>query len=337
MLSTGKERIYSFDNIKFILIFLVVLGHLLRISEVWKQWGEWVYCLIYSMHMPVFVFLSGLFAKYDRRKIVFHLGYRYVLFQMLYSLFGHCYLEEQSYLTMEYQFTTPFWSLWYLLISVLFYLFIPLFDVQDGRKQLRIVVLCFILSLLSGFETDIGYYLSLGRFFSFLPFFVMGYYAKSARDKILSSKSTGKTLLFIAGAISLVVYFRKFCHITPETFFGAYSYSELGNGITTKIIIQAIALFWIMFFMVVFVPRMNYKIPLITTIGKNTLPIYVFHGFIVRVIGKEVPRSEFLLYDVILVAVVTVVLLGNVVTAKLFHWFCTGWWLEKVWDKSKEK
>ena len=57
-----KERDYYFDNLKAVLIFLVVLGHfLLPIYDdaflvVLKR-------LIYVFHMPLFVFVSGYFSK----------------------------------------------------------------------------------------------------------------------------------------------------------------------------------------------------------------------------------------------------------------------------------
>ena len=54
----NKERDYFFDNLKAVLIFLVVLGHFLLPIH-----GESVLVvvkrLIYVFHMPLFVFVSG--------------------------------------------------------------------------------------------------------------------------------------------------------------------------------------------------------------------------------------------------------------------------------------
>ncbi|MFR7480201.1 MAG: acyltransferase family protein [Roseburia sp.] len=58
----NKERDYFFDNLKAVLIFLVVLGHFLLPIR-----GDnplvVVKRLIYVFHMPLFVFISGYFAK----------------------------------------------------------------------------------------------------------------------------------------------------------------------------------------------------------------------------------------------------------------------------------
>lgn len=59
----AKERIAYWDNMKAILIFLVVLGHfLLSISKKDSMvLGLGYY--IYLFHMPAFVFVSGFFSK----------------------------------------------------------------------------------------------------------------------------------------------------------------------------------------------------------------------------------------------------------------------------------
>ena len=51
-------RDLKLDGLKFIMIFLVVLGHLS-----YNDWGMETGLLIYSFHMPVFVFLSGYFTS----------------------------------------------------------------------------------------------------------------------------------------------------------------------------------------------------------------------------------------------------------------------------------
>ena len=51
-----KAREYQYDNLRFLLIALVVLGHLLEIAVEFPQ-KEILYTLIYSFHMPAFLFL----------------------------------------------------------------------------------------------------------------------------------------------------------------------------------------------------------------------------------------------------------------------------------------
>ena len=58
-----EKRSAYWDNIKAILIFLVVLGHFLLAMQKKSVLVEAVYWWIYSFHMPAFVFASGYFAK----------------------------------------------------------------------------------------------------------------------------------------------------------------------------------------------------------------------------------------------------------------------------------
>ena len=50
-------RNYRMDNIRCILIFLVVFGHMLT----WIPKADTPYRIIYLFHMPAFLFLTGYF------------------------------------------------------------------------------------------------------------------------------------------------------------------------------------------------------------------------------------------------------------------------------------
>ena len=89
-----KKRAYCFDNLKCILIFLAVLGHLLTLSPEWGGWNDAIYRLIYSFHMPVFLFITGWFAVYKRRTIIFHLAYLYLLFQTIHRVLSTASCRE---------------------------------------------------------------------------------------------------------------------------------------------------------------------------------------------------------------------------------------------------
>jgi len=65
-MTTYKQRDLTFDIMKGFLIFLVVLGHaiqLLYISTGLDVWYQPVFNIIYTFHMPLFIFVSGVFFK----------------------------------------------------------------------------------------------------------------------------------------------------------------------------------------------------------------------------------------------------------------------------------
>ena len=57
------NRDLKLDAIKFIMIFLVVLGHL-----GYNDYGLGINRVIYSFHMPVFIFLSGYFTSQNTNR-----------------------------------------------------------------------------------------------------------------------------------------------------------------------------------------------------------------------------------------------------------------------------
>ncbi len=59
-----KERDYFFDNARAILILFIVLGHMLQpYTSIGDKYLSALYLVIYSFHMPTFLFISGYFAK----------------------------------------------------------------------------------------------------------------------------------------------------------------------------------------------------------------------------------------------------------------------------------
>ncbi len=52
-----------FDNARFILIFLVVFGHLIQSYVDANTFVATLYKFIYAFHMPAFILISGYFAK----------------------------------------------------------------------------------------------------------------------------------------------------------------------------------------------------------------------------------------------------------------------------------
>ena len=121
-----KCRDYALDNARFILVLLVVLGHLLEISVGYGNNCD-LYRVIYSFHMPVLLFISGYFAKFDKKKIIKTL-LLYVFFQFMYIVFSNVLFDTN----LEYQLLFPYWLLWYLLVY-LFYL--CLISILDSKKN----------------------------------------------------------------------------------------------------------------------------------------------------------------------------------------------------------
>lgn len=156
----NKERDYFFDNLKAVLIFLVVLGHFLLPIH-----GDnplvVVKRLIYVFHMPLFVFISGYFAKkiykngqYNFKKILYLLK-AYVVFvvaiQVVYAIAG---FEKFTEIDFFSQSGAP----WYLFAMIVWYLTIPL---VRKCKAVPVLLLTVVLALTAGYFKNVGDFLCL--------------------------------------------------------------------------------------------------------------------------------------------------------------------------------
>src|SRR5699024_10109746 len=76
--NVGGSKDLRMSNLKGILIFLVVFGHFIEIYK--KEYYE-LFVFIYAFHMPVFIFISGYFAKRMRKSKIINLILLYLIFQ----------------------------------------------------------------------------------------------------------------------------------------------------------------------------------------------------------------------------------------------------------------
>lgn len=326
-----RERLYGFDNLKTLLIFLVVLGHLLEASLPFED-SDLLLRIIYSFHMPAFVFLTGYFAKFRPRKIIFQFGYTYLLFQALYLLFDFYQLGGEA---QKLYFSFPYWLMWYLLATIVYSLLLPLLDVSARWKQAVILLLTVAAALWSGNDPYLGYGLSGARIVSFLPFFVLGFYCGKhkgiplARKKPMVRIVTG--LILTAAVVGCCIYLQNHPELTIYTMYGSVSYKSGHYGMAERAVLMGIALLWIGFFMFALLPLLNRKIPVLSGIGKNTFPIFLLHGFLVKAI--EFYKWPFLLdslLPVLLAAIAILALCGNPFTAWIFRRCLTGEWLDRL-------
>ena len=334
---TYLERNYKMDNIRCLLIFLVVFGHLLE--SVAGDWASHIYRIIYSFHMPMFVFVTGWFADFKAKKIVSSLIYPYVLFQILYIVF-----QQKVILTpLPVQFTVPHWLLWYLFACIVYYCLIPLIRTERLGLQICAVLCSIILSLLAGKDNSIGYYLSLSRILTFLPYFVAGYYiGHSGYGTVRFSQQYGQWMkknpwfgaLIICLALAVWVGLSYFIIRNPQwnnaVLYGSNSYQAANYTVLDKFKLMVIACGWIWSIWLL-IP--NKKCFVLSTIGSNTLSVYILHGFLVYLL-RLAPWFHYSEMKNIglaaAIALAAILVFGNRWVAEVFRCFGTGLWLEKI-------
>ena len=162
-ISSLKNRISLWDNIKFLLIVLVVIGHfadaLINDSNAFKS----LYVFIYAFHMPLFIFISGLFFKPKdvTSKCLMYISIGFAL-------------KITNFLVKYFLGLNPSFSIlsdggipWFMFAIAIFTLLAYIL-----RKHNKTYILFFsiLLACFAGYDKEIGDFLYLSRIIIFFPF-----------------------------------------------------------------------------------------------------------------------------------------------------------------------
>lgn len=107
-----KERIYLWDNMKVILMMLVVVTHSVNIYQLLgERWIQFLWVFIMTFTMPAFMIISGFWFK--KRSFLFAVK-RYLYPCILFS----CLNNVIGYISGAYPNGIPItkagWSMWFL-------------------------------------------------------------------------------------------------------------------------------------------------------------------------------------------------------------------------------
>lgn len=320
-------RDYKFDNIRFVLIFLVVLGHFIAPAPSVKL--DLLNEFIYTFHMPVFVFISGYFAKFDTQRVTRTYLYSYVMMQIFYFFFLKYYMGN---INTKFSLSIPYYTLWYLFAMVIYTMIIPLIQTESKNKKLIILLISLCISLFAGVEESMGYLFAAARTFAFLPFFVLGYYCRTSpvTQKLNALKANEKVILGfgIAAILAAIQFFIiKSPLIAPNDMTATTPYIHTQWGWKARAVMIIASVLWIAFFLIATPSK---KIPIISNIGANTFPVYILHGVAVKIFVKNnIPQLDTKLYFVLAIAtsLAVLVILGNKKSAKIIKMIFTGQWI----------
>jgi fucose 4-O-acetylase-like acetyltransferase len=322
-----------------------------------------LYLVIYSFHMPVFIFLTGYFAKFNRKRIGLGFLFSYVVFQTLYLVFDGIVIQKIDCSEIQFQYTTPYWLLWYLMAITFYYLLIPMIDTKDIRVKLVILLLAVVIALLVGNDYSVGMYMTLARAINFFPYFLAGYYLHSTNTMGLDlelavlpdhlkrfvctlagkiatffSKRMARTLgkVFCVAVVAFAAsYVWKSTAIRYEMLYGRASYQDGTYGEKLKLVIMLIAFVWLLALVCV---TPNKKISFLTRLGQNTFPVFLCHGFVVKYLSVHPIFTYGTKINLLMsagIALFLVAVLGNPLVGKVFHYIFMGKWLERREKKKR--
>ena len=263
---------YLVDNIKILLIFLVVFNHIIAFQLVKAdQTVRFIWYGITIFHMPAFIFVSGYLSKkpQDVLKNVKNLLIPYILGYTL-TWASQIWLGNH----MDYELLRPSGTvMWYVLA-----LFVYRLTIEAFGKIRFIVPVSIVFALWAGTRMEFSTFLSTSRIVVFFPFFVAGYLWKSEYT-IVIRKFKGKIVLALISVILLFIVTNYMIgnSIPVDLFRGNHSYLASGMENTEGMVVRGLMYlvsFTIIFALLALMPDRRH--PFIF-LGRNTMGIYFFH------------------------------------------------------------
>lgn len=193
-----KKRSSYWDNVKYAFIFLVVLGHFAEPLKSELNYARLAFDFIYTFHMPVFIYISGMFSKSAINGKRFRIE-RVCAFLVIYVVYKviRYWLCMALGMPIKFDLLTEDGLPWYML-SMAFWLCMTY--VVRNVKPMIMLALSILFAFIGGFFDQIGDFLALARVINYWPFFLFGYYCNPGKvDRMIN-----KTYIKILGAVIML-------------------------------------------------------------------------------------------------------------------------------------
>lgn len=301
----AKSRSAYFDNLKYVLITLVVVGHMLNTwlsatdMDPSKETGQAfrfysAMLFIYLFHMPAFLFTGGLFAKKmftrERGLNVNMVAFYAVVYVIMYT---GMHFERSLWTTPEYDLFFVSGVTWYMFaMAVLVASTALVANVKLGWKL--VVPASFLFAFFINFSPYLGAFLSLGRIVNYAPFFFIGYFMDThwIESRVVALRRlcwpVALAALVLAGIAAFIYLFVPYdiCDAFMRTSFGSLPFPKITDlgvevGVATWLARNLLAVL------------MTACVCLLVPVGKTfftkggtkTLQVYFLHSFVYYALG----------------------------------------------------
>lgn len=294
-----KVRVALWDNARFFLIMLVVVGHVISTIRTDGALGYGLYTYVYLFHMPAMILLSGVFSKPEASPKAIRSTIQLLVLWAGWEVFWVVLrLLAEGRAIPDTFMVSPAWTLWFLLSLATMRILLPY--VAQLRRPLTVSV---VVALIAGLSPAIGAEFSASRTLCLMPFFVAGWMARErgwfARRRFVrpSGPERAAAWCFLAAVAAVFVAlpnlrseWRLDGWLTWKDDYGAlladspiagFAPEHFGAvaavGIAMRLLLLAVAGAMTLALLLV-VPRGT---SVITTWGSRTLYVYLLHGPIV--------------------------------------------------------
>lgn len=278
-----NKRIPYWDNVKFFLMMLVVVGHFMP-NDTEKMLIA--YRFIYIFHMPVFLFVAGIFFKIEatdvKKRVSGFIALGTVSNVIWFLLNNYLFFEstKKFYVTNFYVFRAVSIS-WYCfslaICTVLAYF-------MKNIKWQAVLFISLIVGLFSSYDALIMQSITLGKTASWFVYFYVGTLLSKYKKNItqFASKPCVKVIaLFAFVACIFIAYATRYNEVfSILRSSGTFTASVQGVSWREKSIAYIVTTIVSVAFLLV-VPTRSIK--LITRCGQSTLQVFFWH-IIVRTV-----------------------------------------------------
>ncbi|WP_069997421.1 acyltransferase family protein [Cellulosilyticum sp. I15G10I2] len=334
------QRNYLIDNLKGLLIFFVVFGHVIEYYIQGNSFFMGVYLFIYLFHMPLFVFISGYLSKNIdkcRKGAIKNLLIPYIVFNIIWYALAYIATGDIMLLIIY-----PGWTLWYL-ISLFFWRVMLKYLIRI-KYILPISIIC---GLLIGVMPRGGVILSLSRTVTFLPFFLIGYYTNEARLNKVSKISKRLSVAGIAVAVIAAFYLSNNNLLDYNFLYHSQSYIYSGLTINEGMLFRAVLYIGASLLSICVLNLLPRKKVFFTNIGQQTMNIYLFHPYLIIAVYAIIHVLKLLSFNtlgyfmMILSPIIIIYLLSRKMTDKLYNGLFNNInkvvYHHKIWEPCKKQ
>lgn len=269
-----------FLNLRFLLIITVFAGNAIEPLITNMNIMHGLYMWIFSFHMPLFVLVTGYFAKQSLhgaagRKVLLQTGMQYLIFQTLYSALDVSIFHVNG---INHSVFAPYLLLWFLASHACWRLLMLGMGKWSKAAQIAFAIAA---GVAVGYLQFDGVWFSISRTFVYLPYFVIGYHFSFGAfvklyQKYIKSAAAAASILF------LLVLTVSGPDIPLGWLYGNMTYMQLGAG-EWYAGVYRLALYGVQIAAsLAFLGFVPYGLSRMTDWGRRTLYVFLLHGLVVR-------------------------------------------------------
>ena len=271
-------RVAYFDNAKLVLMACVVVGHLLKTGgALHRHYARALFVSIYCFHMPLFIFVSGLFLgrrTMVRASVLHRAGFLFLL-GMLAKILRACSSWAWGR-GFDFVLLSESGLPWFVFALSAYYVAAWLLRRADALVVLGVSVM---IALVAGYVNVIGDLLCLSRIIVFFPFFWLGHILRPTEVRRFFGLKLVRRVCMVVLVVCAVLCCRRThaFYVLRRLFIGRLCYAKThiaGCSALHRLMTYGMSALVGTAVLGVIPQR---RIPWVTGAGQRTLQVYLLH------------------------------------------------------------